>query len=119
VENGRIGVRGRRRGMRIRHAAVLTLVGWYLMVPPIRILGPASDPKTPVEFDRRAPLSEWKILGSFDTAKACYDYPAHLEKLLHRSGPAGAGADEAAKAWFDKAQCIATDDPRLKAVPPN
>jgi len=58
-------------------------VGWYLMVPPIRVLGPTSDPNTPVEFDSKAPLSECKIILGFDSIKDCYAYPEHLEKMLH------------------------------------
>lgn len=98
-----------------RHAAALALVGWYFLLPPIRVLGPKNDPNTPIEFDEKAPLAEWKIIQGFDAIKDCYDYPAHLEKLLH--DPRHPGTNAASKEWFEKGQCIATDDPRLKSVP--
>jgi hypothetical protein len=101
--------------MKLRHAAALALVGWYFMVPPIRVLGPKNDPNTPVEFDAKAPLSEWKIIQGFDAIKDCYDEPAHLEKLLHDPNPA---INAVSKEWFEKGECIATDDPRLKSVAP-
>ena len=27
-----------------RHAAALSLVGWYLMLPPLQFVGPGNDP---------------------------------------------------------------------------
>jgi hypothetical protein len=47
--------------MRLRHAAALALVGWYLMVPP------TTDGK----IDNSAPLSQWDIRSSFDSAATC------------------------------------------------
>ena len=46
--------------MNPRHAAVLALVGWYLMVPP------SSDLATRLE-----PLYQSFQIGSFDSANAC------------------------------------------------
>jgi hypothetical protein len=48
--------------MNLRHAAVLALVGWYLMSAPM-------TPDHQVLTD--APLSKWKTGASFDTAKEC------------------------------------------------
>jgi hypothetical protein len=109
--------------MKPRHAAVLTIVGWYLMLPPLRLEGPASDPNTPVEVDTKAPLSKWKIVLGFDTAKECYDYPDHMRKLLREkeanpNSEKAKGADAMAKYWFDRAQCVATDDPRIAGMKP-
>jgi hypothetical protein len=100
--------------MNFRHAAALALTGWYFLVPPIRVLGPRNDPNTPIEFDAKAPLSEWKIIQGFDSIKDCYDYPEHLEKLL----PDPKHGAQISHLWFEKGECIATDDPRLKSVPP-
>jgi hypothetical protein len=44
--------------MNPRHAAALALVGWYLMVPPMY---------QHHEIDDKAPLSQWRIIQSFDT----------------------------------------------------
>jgi hypothetical protein len=86
--------------MKLRHAAALALVGWYLMVPP--------------STDERAPLFQWEVVASYDSASAC-------REALHKSkDPAQVESDYPSLArlfaaqGFLAAQCIATDDPRLK-----
>jgi hypothetical protein len=89
--------------MRFRHAAALALVGWYLMLPPWVKYN---------TFDASEPLSKWDHSASYDSAAECErvrsamtDYYSHHPK-----------ADDAD--WFLRlnatAQCVATDDPRLK-----
>ena len=91
-------------GMKLHHAAALALVGWYLMMPPWGKLN--------------APLSEWVIYQSFDSAEVCavarkalVDYQANYQgmamTLITQSG---------GNLQFDgsMATCIATDDPRLR-----
>jgi len=101
------------------HAAALALVGWYLMVPP------AADSGLP--FD--APISQWRHIGSVDSAAEC----EHILVKLQSDSSAETKAE--IKAWHAKydhqhadrvlhalavekttkaAQCIASDDPRLK-----
>jgi len=90
--------------MTLRKAAALALVGWYLMMPPWGKLN--------------APLSEWVVYQSFDSAENCaaarkvlVDYLANYKgmamTLITQSG---------GNLQFDGsvATCIATDDPRLK-----
>jgi len=60
--------------MKLRHAAALGLVGWYLMIPPR--LGNA-----PNQFDDHAPLSRWFALRSHDAAHECEG-----AKFLDREG---------------------------------
>jgi len=48
--------------MKSRHAAALALVGWYLMIPPMGLH---------VEVEYNAPLSQWDMMGSFDSADEC------------------------------------------------
>jgi hypothetical protein len=83
-------------------------VGWYLMVPP--------------EFPPLSPLYDWEHYGSYDTAKECEAAKSQLGKQ--------AVADEDSRACEitdphsgavceydfrkENAQCLATDDPRLK-----
>ncbi|MHB8381862.1 MAG: hypothetical protein ACYDC3_05925 [Candidatus Binataceae bacterium] len=101
--------------MKLRHAAALALVGWYLMLPPLKVEGPASNPNTPVEADTGVPLAQWHVISTgepFETKAECEAYPAHLIKLLH--DPNKPGAEHALKYWLNKSQCFATDDPRLK-----
>jgi len=63
--------------MEPRYAAVLALVGWYLMMPP-RANDDAFRP------DTTAPLKDWIHVDSFDSAKECSqalaEYGAGAEK---------------------------------------
>ena len=85
--------------MKLGHAAALTLVGWYLLVPPAVC---PSNPKSmrPCFLDPSAPLNKWTRVGYFDSADAC-DY--QLNNLKRQRGPAGR---------VDEYQCISEDDPR-------
>jgi hypothetical protein len=84
--------------MNLHHAAALALVGWYLMVPPL-----TSDNK----IHDAAPIAEWQILDSFDTAQHCDDTRFRLMD-----------ASENTEAWRHeralRSACISTDDLRLK-----
>ena len=83
--------------MNFRHAAALALVGWYLMIPSV----------TPSGYDNAAPLGKWFVYGGYDSAHECEG-----AKFLDREG-LKQRHDPLADA-FKNAQCIATDDPRLK-----
>ena len=86
--------------MKIRHAAALALVGWYLMVtPPISI--------TTMQADTQAVLSEWSISRSFDSADACEKAKSDFQKTSPKLVNNGVGISRFAS-------CISTDDPRLK-----
>jgi len=106
--------------MRLHYTAALALVGWYLMVPG----------KSGV----RGPLNEWITLFSFDSAVACYRAHSTMMQALEQSNPrplatptlppgypplppgwqvVPPGPAKTLQALLD-AQCIATDDPRLK-----
>lgn len=88
-----------------RHAAVLALAGWYLMLPPL-----AADRP---DVDQDAPLSTWKQGSAFDTAKDCEANLADaLKRLNHVHG------DMQVPSFYHEyeyARCIAVDDPRLKS----
>jgi hypothetical protein len=88
--------------MKVRHATALALVGWYLMIPPGQ---PGKKQLTP---DVNAPLSEWSIQSSFDTAAECTEAQQQLHKDISKS------EDSATSTELLMATCIATDDPRLK-----
>ena len=78
--------------MKLRHAAVLALVGWYLMAPPLRIRPNEGALPYP-------PLSEWLVVQQFDSREAC------LKQLT---------SVENAKVLVGYELCVAADDPRLK-----
>jgi hypothetical protein len=84
--------------VKLRHAAALASVGWYLMVPPRE-----NDNSAKL---RIVPLAEWVYVDSFDTAKECRD--AGLEEE-HQYAKDPLEADE-----YGTWECIATDDPRLR-----
>jgi hypothetical protein len=79
--------------MKLHHAAALAVAGWYLMIPPL-----GSDGRR----DDSAPLPQWKIRGSFDTAVECADA---LVELLDRDFP------EMERQAIHASRCISTDDP--------
>jgi hypothetical protein len=93
--------------MKLRHAAALALVGWYLMAPPVT---PCPDDcgADHQHVDTAAPLSKWKMIESFDTAEGCHRWQHQAELKL---------TADTYTAWTraHRSECIATDDPRLKS----
>ena len=109
--------------MDARHAAALALVGWYLMVPPSmsemdwtcgaslsahayhKLFG-TGDEKECAKFAEieapNAPISKWHEMSPFETLLDC-EKAQHELLVRSRAGSPQAGA-----------QCVATDDPRLK-----
>jgi hypothetical protein len=93
--------------MKLRDAATLAAIGWYLMVPPLNA--------------PRQPLGAWHILKVYDSAKRCQDerdqfvFEAQKKKktdytLTYETKSGGVEYLDATAA-----QCIASDDPRLKS----
>jgi hypothetical protein len=104
--------------MNLRHAAALALVGWYLIAPPVR--QPKSEPPY---LDDHAEYRAWRILHSFKTRSECESGKERVVRdaengdLTDLSGGVAGVLDENPKPWLVQqieAQCIATDDPRLK-----
>jgi hypothetical protein len=91
--------------MKVRHAAALALVGWYLVLPPM------NSWKGLPWIDRNAPLSKWQQRAAFNSAKDCEvarkkhetDFALAVKSANHISSPIDDGA-----------RCVASDDPRLK-----
>ena len=81
-------------------ALAIAILGWYLMIPPRT----AHDHVT---FDDHAPLASWFVFSAHDAAHECEG-----AKFLNREAHKQSG--DPMKAALDSAQCIATDDPRLK-----
>jgi hypothetical protein len=93
--------------MKPRHAAALALVGWYLMLAPWEGNRIANTD---------APLSEWTINYSFDSAADCEAMrQSKIDmgwKILSRMDATPVERGTADIFLYQK--CIATDDPRLK-----
>jgi hypothetical protein len=112
-----------------RHAAALALVGWYMMLPPYKLVYQGSqsraDPGAPLEKrlfynELRNPNSEVRTNAkAFDSKAACEVtkeqlYPAHPPPL-----PAGSGAEirdriERSREYASYAICVSSDDRRFK-----
>jgi hypothetical protein len=102
--------------MRCRQAAVLSLLGWYLLSPLPRA-DPKSSGASPVLVDADRPLREWRIGKSFPTAGECQSYlkdwiiEQRLEaEKLPKPAPAQALLELNTRS---NSLCIASDDPRL------
>jgi len=77
--------------MKPRHATALALVGWYLMVPP------SVSRNLALVY---TPLSEWKIVDTFDSESACQQM---LTKLIEKMPNTA----------VDTARCVPSDDPHI------
>jgi hypothetical protein len=107
--------------MNLRHASALALVGWYLLAPPI-----VHDPSH-WHPNMKAPLSEWIVAKSFESASECEKRLAEdnakaenaqsLASMTKQMNDMGGGhvwdTDELLKEMVNE-HCIASDDPRLK-----
>ena len=92
-----------------RHHATLSLVGWLLMVPPSVVHN-----RLPVDLE--VPLSKWRIFSTHDSAAECEQGLVAFYKVAKAELVANP-ANESDRIQFyqlENAQCIASDDPRLK-----
>jgi hypothetical protein len=110
--------------MKLRHAAALVTIGWYLMIPPGHLAAPPAHNKKHNSVlipDARAPLNGWYPLQTFSTEILCH------QALRDLSGPSTArysfmkrhrspGEHQFLTKALPLGQCIATDDPRIKGM---
>jgi|HubBroStandDraft_6_1064221.scaffolds.fasta_scaffold482803_2 hypothetical protein len=94
--------------MKLRHAAALALVGWYLLFPPFSQWLDYQG----VSGYHKAELRNWQRLETFDTRQDCERAEDQLrerydkdqkEPVLNRT-----------QYNLRLAQCVQTGDPRLK-----
>jgi hypothetical protein len=93
--------------MKLRHALTLIGLGWYLMAPPVKLGTVAAD----------SPLSGWTVLKDYDDFMACTFGQATLAAQTHGVAAPNTAAIlliPSQAQQFLAAQCVATDDPRLK-----
>ena len=94
--------------MKPRHAAVLALVGWYLIVPPF------DCPNHRCPANLNASFSQWhRNRVAFNSAHECEDVRAKAITALSKviNDPVARAQDEQALA---AGICVAKDDPRLE-----
>ena len=84
--------------MKLRHVAVLALVGWNLMLSFYGARG------VPTSYDSNFPLTCWSILKSFDSASAC---EAARDEFRERE-------KKESQNFKIILRCVPSDDPRLK-----
>jgi hypothetical protein len=96
--------------MKPRHAAALALVGWYLMVPP-----PVDEP---YKVNTEAPLTSWKVYQTFSTLDECDKSLVSMQDKYQHTASAPLGTIKKGSRAFALqmtfAQCVASDNPRLK-----
>jgi len=105
--------------MNLRHAAALALVGWYMLIPPV--FSPMGN--HPRAFnDLNASLNRWDIQGSFESNASCEKEKERIRNEAplrikfareHPDQDQNGNIVAVAEAWR-RAECVATDDPRLK-----
>ncbi len=88
------------------HAAALVLAGWYLLTPPLI--------KSSESYNPKAPLRQWQVWKTFESAPACNEAVKHLNGAQLNSIDPG----ERYTALMEQTpgfqfQCISSDDPRL------
>ena len=96
--------------MKLRHAAALALVRWYLMIPRYDLTGLVLD---------KAPLSMWKIYNEYDSSAQCEEIREEMsrtaQKFIDEQEQRAETEDGLSQATVMlSARCIAKDDPRLK-----
>ena len=99
--------------MKLRHAAGLALVGWYLMAPPFD--------RASLTFRTDVPVSEWDNLraahlrweGEFDSENECDEYKTHTVAFWQNLKAKIRGSDVKYQ-QLKLGECIASYDPRLK-----
>jgi len=105
--------------MNPRHATVLALAGWYLLIPPVF----SAMGNHPRAFnDLNASLNRWDIQGSFESNESCEKEKERIRNEAplrikfareHPDQDQNGNIVAVAEAW-QRAECVATDDPRLK-----
>jgi hypothetical protein len=98
--------------MKLRHAAALALAGWYLIMPPTG---------RTLRVGLAAPLSQWRTVGTFNSADDCESgkrkgLPLLEKRIKEKAGKAGVAAHDSDVQVLAglSLRCIASDDPRLK-----
>ena len=106
---------GRAGRSKIHAAAALAAVGWYLLTPPTARVNDEWIVHT------ESPLSEWDQHARFNAATACEKELSLYRKQTIEQARALTGEPkqvEKARMFFyvlsNTANCIASDDPRLK-----
>ena len=95
--------------MNYNHIVALTLVTWYLMVPPLV--------NAPYKIDTEAPLTSWKVYRTFNTSEECRRSQSSAQSKYQHTATATSGTIQRGTRAFALqmvfAQCVKSDDPGL------
>jgi len=115
--------------VKFRHAAALAAIGWYMIAPPVT-RDTSNEPSALIgrsHADLSAPLSTWRIVKSFDSARDCekrlaeensnaknFAWLGLRTKEMNDQASAGAGwMPQDVLEEITNQHCVASDDPRL------
>jgi hypothetical protein len=97
--------------MKLRHAAALVFVVWYLLLPPLV--------NAPYKVDTEAPVTSWKVYQAFNSAKECDTSLSSMQAKYEHTATAPTGSIERGTRAFalqvEFARCVASNSPILKA----
>jgi hypothetical protein len=110
--------------VRLRHAVTLSLLGWYLLLAPLRaqsIRARTSRPTVLFASDvlnLKAPLSKWQKKGIFDSERDCSNerrklYNQQLADFRQATEPREKRNLSYEMFRSRHAKCVASDDPRF------
>jgi len=95
--------------MKANHIIGLTLVAWYLMVPPLV--------NEPYKIDTEAPLSSWKVYQTFNAEEECKKSQSSGQSKYQPTATAPSGTIKRGTRAFALpmvfALIVKSDDPRL------
>jgi len=106
--------------MNARQAFSLSLFAWYLLIPPV--FSPMGEHHRSFN-DLSAPLNRWDIWAKFDSQSSCekekeqlwLEAPVCLKFASeHPDQDADGNIVAVSEAW-QRANCLASNDPRLKS----
>ena len=82
---------------------IILAAGWYLMVPPSTLSK---------SYAYKQPLNQWQVVQAFDDADACEDFKDNFFESSRQERTLGVLNPAYRDYMF--AECVATDDPRLR-----
>jgi hypothetical protein len=95
--------------MKHNYFVALTLVVWYMMMPPLV--------DAPYKIDTEAPLTSWKVYQKFSAADECKKSLSSAQSRYKPTATAPSGTIKRGTRAFALqmvfAQCIRSDDPSL------
>jgi len=94
---------------KVCHSIALVLAGWYLMAPPV-----TRKPNGIYEAVLDGPFRQWKKQGPYETMNDCAQAKEALSRAAELKAKENDTESIASQLSAYSAQCVGTDDPRLK-----